>query len=339
MAKAVGFEDSNSSIKVVCGGRVLHYLNTLQEVNENLLANLMKNNQKIYHYQGKKYIIGSVAGNGSGSKDESRYYSEQFKRETAIALSQVVDSDKENIKLVTGLPASLSERDDLIKKMKKNLIDTYEVTIEYNEYTKERKQFTISDVIIVSQPIGTLWTIIYNTDGTLKTNDKNIKHHKFLLIDIGYGTTDMVELSASKGLGNNKTLNKAMSDYVANLYNAIEREYPESRLSAAIENPYELDKLLVDNDILELPRGKFKVGNIKEKLQDAMAQEIKSSLDKFGYNFEIYHKIILTGGGSKTLEKAIRKVFNNDNRITLVDNPLLANATGFYIIAKQYFKV
>ncbi len=335
---AMGFEDSNSSVKIVANGKVTYYLNTLQEVNEGLLSNLLQN-QKIYTYKDKRYIKGLVGGIGSGSKDESRYYSENFKKETAIGLSDIVTTQNEEIKLVTGVPASLSEREELVKKMKKNLLGEYEVEIEYCKETKERKSFSITDVIIVSQPIGTLWSVIYNNDGTMKSEDSNIKNRKFLIVDIGYGTTDMVELSAAKGLGNNKTLPKAMSDYVANLYNAIEKEYPDSRLSAAIENPYELDKMLVNTDTLELPRGKFNVKSIKERLQNEMAHEIKSALDKFGYNFEIYHQIILTGGGSKTLEKSIRKAFGNDNRIVLVDNPLLANACGFYIIAKQLYKI
>ena len=341
---AVSLENSNSSIKVVVQGREpLHYLNTLQEVNESLISSLLKSNKKIYTFNKKKYITGVPGANGSGGKDESRYYSEAFKRETAIALSQIVTSEKQVIKLVTGLPASLSERDDLIKKMKENLIGNYIVEIEYDEYTKEKKSFSIADVVIVSQPVGTLWSYLYNQDGKMRDfgniSGKAIKTKRFLILDVGYGTTDLVELSAADGLGNNKNLQKGMSDYIANLYNEIEREYPESHLSAAIENPYELDEMLIDNDILSLPRDEFDVSECKNNVAEQMATEIKNALDKYGYNFEKYHEIILTGGGCITLFEAIRKVFNNDKRVKLIDRPLLANALGFYIISKQYYKL
>lgn len=335
---AVSSDNSNSATRVVTHNESIHYLNTLQEVDENLLSNLLKKNQKLYTYQKKTYIKGVLGGTGSGSKDESRYYSDDFRKETVLALSDIVTSEHEIIKMCTGLPASLSQRDDIIKKMKRNLKGEYEVIINYNGQ-EQIKTFNITDVIIVSQPLGTLWYRMYNKDGSLKSDDQSIKYMKFLIIDPGYGTTDLIELSAAKGLGNNKTLSFAMSDYIADLYNAIEKEYPDSRLSAAIENPYELDELLLNSDVLVLPRGKFKVGHIKERLQTEMALKIKNALDKFGYNFEIYHEIILTGGGGKTLEKAIRKVFNNDPRIILIDDPIMANAQGFYIIARQYFKI
>ena len=329
----IGCDNSNASFKAFGGRKVLCYTNVLQEVKTSNTSALLRNKKDIFSVDGKQYTIG---GNiGSGGKDESRYYSKQFKLETQIALSQLVVGDvKEEFKIITGVPANLAERDDIIDKIKNNLIDNYEVT-----HNKVHKRFVISHVGVVSQPVGTLYYNLFDINGNAKTNDKSVYSKNFLIIDIGFGTTDLVELSASKGLGDNVTLTRAMSDYVSNLYKAIEYEYPESRLSSTEITPYELDNMLIDNDILSLPRGDYKVGHIKESLQQEFATEIKSALGKHGYNFEKYHQIILTGGGSIILYKALKEVFNNDKRVILIDDPIMANVKGFYTLAKQSYRV
>jgi Actin like proteins N terminal domain len=338
--QGIGLDQSNSKIKGVSARKVLNYTNTLQELKESNTSALLKQKGDIFVVNGKKYTTATGDGIGSGSKDESRYYSEQFKLETSIALSQMVFGDvKEELKIITGVPANLAERNDVIEKIKRNLIGDYHVN-----HNKVNKHFTVSQVGVVSQPVGTLYYVLFNPDGTRKPDhngviDPNIFRKNFLICDPGFGTTDLVELSAANGLGNNRTLPFAMSDYIADLYNRIEQVYPESRLSQAIENPYELDKMLINSDILSLPRGEFNVKDIKLELQEEYAEKIKSALGKYGYNLEKYHQIILTGGGSIVLENAIRKAFNNDPRIILVDNPIMANAIGFYILAKQTFRV
>lgn len=338
----VGFENSNSKIVVISDEKIIHYLNTVQEVRETNTSRITGKKQDTFTYEGKQYIVGSTIGIGSGSKDESRYYSEQFKKETVLALSQMLRGDffeDNKFKIVTGVPSNLAERNDLIHKMKNNLLGEYEVI-----HNGIKKKFSIEAVGIAAQPIGTFYYMHYNIDGTRKPNrnglvEKDIFQKNVLFLDIGYGTFDLAELVAGV-LGNVRTLPKAaMSDYIARLFTEIEAEYPESRLSQAIESPYELDRKLISSDILTVPRGKFNVKNIKQSLQDDFAQIAKSSLDKYGYNFERYDDIVLTGGGSIILERSLNIAFNNDPRIWLVKEPILANAKGFKAIAvKTYGK-
>ena len=219
MAKRIiGFENSNSSIKGVSALKSIYYPNTMQQVRTVNSLNRTLGSKSTYEIDGKKYQVGFDNGYGSGSKDESRYYSERFKIESAIAFYQMCHHG-DRLKVVTGLPTNLASRDDIVDKLKQNLVGPYEVKCE-----GQRKNFIVESVMVASQPVGTLWSILFKTDGSLKVN-RDVFTKEFFIIDIGYGTTDIVVLSASKGIDDSqtRTFDIAMTDYVNSLYNAVEQ--------------------------------------------------------------------------------------------------------------------
>lgn len=332
MKRIIGFENSNSSIKGVSSLKSIYYPNTIRRVRTTNSFNRSLKSIKIYEIDGQMYQVGFDNGYGSGSKDESRYYSEQFKTESAIAFFQMCNHG-DRLQIVTGLPANLSSRDDIVQKIKETLVGPYRVKCE-----GQRKDFIVENVMVASQPVGTLWHILFKQDGSLKVN-RDVFTKEFLIIDIGYGTTDIVVLSASMGIDDSqtRTFDIAMSDYVNALYKSIEQEIPQSRLTQAGITPYQLDQKLVNSDVLDIQTGVFDVKKIKRDMQLSFAEELKMRLDNFGYTIDRYHEVILTGGGSATLYQAIKKVFNDNPKIRLADDPILANVKGFAIMAIQTF--
>lgn len=332
MKRIIGFENSNSSIKGVSNLKSIYYPNTIRRVRSVNSLNRSLGGSKIYEVDGAMYQVGFDNGYGSGSKDESRYYSEQFKIESAIAFSQMCNHG-DRLQVVTGLPANLASREDIVLKLKETLVGSYRVKCE-----GQIKQFVVESVMVASQPVGTLWSILFKPDGSLKV-PRDVFTKEFLIIDIGYGTTDIVVLSATKGIDDSqtRTFDIAMSDYVNSLYKAIEQQIPESRLTQAKISPYQLDRLLADSDKLDIQTGVFDVRKIKEELQLSFTEELKMRLDNFGYTLDQYHEVILTGGGSANLHKAIKQVFGNNPKIRLVDDPILANVKGFAIMAVQQY--
>lgn len=334
MKRIIGFENSNSRIKGLSDLKVLDYPNTIRKVRRmtNQTGSLSKG--KVYEYQDQFYCVGALGDYGSGSKDASRYTDNDFKIETIIALSQMCNNG-DSINLITGLPANLAERTDIIDKIKYNLIGTHRVGDG-----KAKKTFRIEKVNVASQPVGTLWGMLYDINGNEIVND-DIFGEKFLVIDIGFGTTDLVALSATQGIveDSSKTLDIATSDYITKVYNAIDIEIRDSHLSQSGMTAYELDEQIRQSDTIKLTTGKFDVGSIKKDYQEEFAVSLKQRLGQFGYNLNKYHQTILTGGGASIMGNEITKVFNNDNRIKVINNPRLANVTGFFIMAKQIYGV
>lgn len=327
----IGFENSNSKLKGISDSKKISYLNTIRKV-RSISSHNIATAPDFYEVNGSMYQVGFDAGYGSGSKDESRYYSEQFRIESAIAFSQMCNNGN-SLNIVTGLPAHLANKDDLVHKLKCNLIGKYHV-----KHKNAKKDFFVDRVSVVSQPVGTLWSILFDLQGNPRV-EKDALNKNFLIIDIGFGTTDFVVLSASMGIDESRsgTVDIAMQDYIKDLYRAIEIEIPQSKLTNAKITPLQLDTALINSDILDISTGKFNVAEIKKDLQLEFALKLQQRINTFGYVFDEFHEIILTGGGSIIMEKAIKQVFNNNNKIKLAKDPILANVTGFYIMAKQIY--
>lgn len=327
--RIIGFENSNSSIKARMADRYLHYPNTIRKVKTRSSIALKK--LTLYEIGGEIYQVGFEDGYGSGGKNESRYYSEQFKIESAIALYQLCNHG-DDLHIVTGLPANLAEREDIVEKLKQTLVGDYEVKVG-----PQKKKFKVASVSVVSQPVGTLWSILFDyTDLSLR--DGNALNEDFLIVDIGFGTTDICALSASSGIDMERTLTLdiAMSDYINRLMRTIELTIPETRLTQTSITPYRIDQMLLNNDILKLPTGTFNIADIKKDVQEDIVNDLKMRMDNLGYSFDRYYKIIFTGGGASTLYNAINNVFANP-RIILADDPCLANVNGFYVMAQQTY--
>lgn len=328
--RGIGFENSNSKLKGLSGSKTINYPNTIRKLRSTAAHNI-GNAPDIYEVDGTMYQVGFEDGYGSGGKDQARYYSDQFRIESAIAFSQMCNHG-DKLQIFTGLPANLMNT-DVVDKLKNKLHGPYSV-----KYKGAKKEFFVDKVNVVSQPVGTLWSILFDIEGNPKV-DTDVMNKNFLIIDIGFGTTDLVVLSASMGIDENRsgTVDIAMQDYVRDLYKTIEIEHPASRLTNARITPIQLDKLLLDKDILNISTGEFNVKEIKEDLQHDFAIKLQQRLNGFSYTLDEFHEIILTGGGSIIMEKAIKDVFNNNPKIKLINDPILANVTGFYIMARQMY--
>lgn len=335
--RVIGLEIANSSIKLVYGSednKEIYYLNTVEEIEESKLNDIMNINlDNVFEYKGKKYRVGDEKATGSGGISDLRYESESFLRECIFALSQIVKSKDEKIYMVTGLPSSEYDDDDKIKRLKKNLLGKYIV-----KHKEIERTFEIVEITVIPQPLGTLLNYLFTKDLKERVSSDEMENSDYLVFDIGFGTSDFCVANFERGISQNKTIYNAMSTVTSWIMEEINKQYPSFCIYRYCK-PYEVNLQLQKGTKLT-QRGKGTTIDIKdiiEEVHNRFVDFLYNELLKLDYRFSEYRKIIFTGGGSIAMKKALEKKFNKEVECAFIDNPVMANARGFYILAKQNY--
>ncbi len=248
-----------------------------------------------YHTFGKEALFNQNAKQVVANFDKSKYETEAYEALTiGILFNEFGDVTID--RLVLGLPNSETRFADSLKRMAK----TYTIIKDNTEYT-----LTINRIIVLPQPIG---TYLNN-----KTNER------LLIIDGGFGTVDITEISGGEVLRSWST-QFGMRD----LY---------KRILAKIDSEMSGHGLNVFTTGLAMVNG-FSYGGEKIKLSQFEAEKadhLKAVLDsvlELVDTINTYEKIIFTGGFAEAYKDQLPKAKN----ITIVENPQIANVIGFYKI-------
>lgn len=329
--KVVGIDVANSTIKIwTDDGKNLKYRNTIKEINDAGLVYSFKTDYQMYVYNKEVYEVGDISAMGSGGRGKARYNSHQFKIETVIGITSILDPKTDNnhrIRLVTGVPSTLSKNAAIIEEMKQILLGQHNVkSVKWDQV--DDINFEIVEVIVVPQPLGTLYNFVYNEQtGEL---DQKILSQRSLVVDIGWGTTDLAVLESGRVRGT-FGFEIGTSDYISDLQEDANNKFPEASIYAL--NPHQLDIALLESYVVETPFGKFDLEKLAEKHKEIQAKRVYEAIMGLGLEFNKFFRIILTGGGSLQYEKYLRQLFN-DPRLIIQENAVMANVRGFYLLGQ-----
>lgn len=327
--RVVGIDVANSTIKIWTDeNKHNEYRNTVKEINDSGLVYSFKTDYQMYVLDKKVYEVGDIAAMGSGGRGSARYSSQAFRTEAIIGIVTVLEAGtNDKIRVVTGLPSALSKNAAVAEEIKKNLIGQYTVTsVRWDKH--EDITFEIVDVIVVPQPLGTLYNFVYD-EATGELNQK-LFSQMALIVDIGWGTTDLAILDDSRVRGT-FGFEIGCSDYIANLQEEVNDKIPEANIYAL--NPHQLDLQLLKGYTVETPFGQFDLEKHAEKHKEIQAKRIYEAVMGLGLQFNKFYRIILTGGGSLQYEKYLRALFN-DPRYIVQKDAVTANAKGFFLLGQ-----
>lgn len=209
--------------------------------------------------------------------------------------------------VATGLPvkSSKKERSDLVDKLKNTLN---------------------CDVLLLPQPVGSMAYAGVNTG---------------VCIDIGFGTTDVIVLADMEYLKGD-TLLVGVDKIYENMEMTI-----RNRFGITI-TPEEMTRLLSEENFrVGKVRGGKKIAVSRDDVIDEYSQFMKSWVERIvnrvnmlleGLSISLVENIILTGGGAKLpdVENEFKEHFKDIGDIQIPDDPVTANAKGFYRLAKLY---
>ena len=326
----VGIDVANSTIKVWADGdQKAYYRNTVREIKDAGLVYSFKTDYHMYVLDNQVYEVGDISVAGSGARGNSRYGSKSFRVEAAIGIAHVMKPGvKKRLRVVTGVPSALAKNAKILEDVKKSLLGEYKIKSVLWEKVEDI-EFEIVDVIVVPQPLGTMYAYLYDPS-TGKLNDKLITQ-KALVVDIGWGTTDIAILEAGR-VRSTFGFELGTSDYISSIQEAVNAEMPEANIQAL--NPHELDVKLLEGPNVETPFGVFDLSKFAANAKQEQAEKIYNEVMGLGLEFSKFYKIIFTGGGSLLYSDLLISQFN-DPRLIIQDDAVMANVHGFYLLGKQ----
>jgi len=327
--RVVGIDVANSTIKIwTDNDQHNEYRNTVKEINDAGLVYSFKTDYQMFVFDNEVYEVGDLSAMGSGGRGKARYNSKSFKTEALIGITSILTpGTKDRIRVVTGLPSSLSKNASIAEEIKKNLIGDYNIkSVKWDKV--DEITFEIVDVIVVPQPLGTLYNFVYDVE-TGELNQKLLSQ-RALVVDIGWGTTDLAMLEESRVRGT-FGFEMGVSDYVANLQEEVNDKLPEANIYAL--NPHQFDVALLESTTVETPFGKFDLDKFAERHKELQAKRIYEGVMGLGLEFTKFYRIILTGGGALQYQKYLTTLFN-DPRLIIQQDAVTANAKGFHLLGQ-----
>ncbi len=327
--KVIGIDVANSTIKVwTDDNKNLTYRNTVKEINDAGLVYSFKTDYQMYVYNKEVFEVGDIQAMGSGGRGKARYNSHQYKIEALIAITSILDPKTDNnhkLRIVTGIPSTLSKNAAIIEELKQSLLGQHSIkSVKWDQV--DDVNFEIVEVIVVPQPLGTLYNYVYKAE--TKELDQKILNQRTLVVDIGWGTTDLAVLESSRVRGT-FGFEIGTSDYISDLQEEANNKFPEASIYAL--NPHQLDIALLESYVVETPFGNYNLETLSEKHKEIQAKRVHEAIMGLGLEFNKFFRIILTGGGALLYEKYLRKLFN-DPRLIIQENAVMANVRGFFLL-------
>ncbi|WP_456328482.1 rod shape-determining protein [Archaeoglobus sp.] len=195
---------------------------------------------------------------------------------------------------------------------------------EREEVSNSLRKALNCEVILLPQPVGSLIHMGKKTG---------------VCVDIGFGTTDVVVLFDMEFLKGD-TMLVGVDDIYSNLELYIRNEFGISI------TPEEMAKLLLDGKDVGRIRGGKRIVVRKEDVMQSYEEIVKGWVDRVasrvkmlleGLSTSIVENLVLTGGGSllPMVYEEFQREFEDIASVVRPDDPITANAKGFYKLAKM----
>lgn len=327
--KVIGIDVANSTIKVwTDDDECRQYRNTIKLIDDAGLVYSFKTDYHMYVFNNEVYEVGDIAAMGSGGRGASRYTSENFKTEAIIGITSIMPEGKhEVLRIVTGVPSHLAKNAKVIEQLKSILLGSHEVkSVSWDKV--ETITFDISEVIVVPQPLGTMYNYVF--DSATQTLNNKLLDQRALVIDIGWGTTDIAVLESGR-VRSTFGFEIGTSDLISGVQEQVNAKIPDANIFSL--SPHELDLRLLESNVVETPFGEYDLTEFVEEQKAIQAKRVYKEVMSLGLEFNKFYKIIMTGGGSLKYEKYLRQEFN-DPRLIIQENAVMSNVRGFYLLGR-----
>lgn len=255
-------------------------------------------------FEGGEYTIGENSSNCLYDNEVNKIESLNFNLCLYAAIGMAMkNTTNEDIKLVTGLPASYykTQKDTLTKGLTNKTVN---ITIN-----GEPKRFTITDVIVFPQSSGVLLL------------DPNKLKGDVCVIDIGGYTVDLSFFN-NKNLKKLDTFELGMNILANSIVTKIKNEYTVSYDILKVDDLLDTKEIIKDNKVI----------NIENLLNAELEKHAKLILNRLnGMKEYVTSKHIFVGGGSYRLGKFL---LNEE----LDKDTIFTNAKAFYLLGVNKFE-
>ena len=312
----------------------------------------------VNHLTNETWLVGSFAENTMDVKDiqattdESLYTRYRYKSEIyrtimttglGLGLFKMENNlDGLTICLQTGLPSAYVKTD--AKVLKEVLSGEYDFSLRVGSQTKHFK-FTLEydNIGVMEQPRGTLANIVYDKEGHLLPDMKDILNSDTLILDDGFGTEDIFSIRSGSNIKDNK--NKTFSDTAMKSVFELTANEINDKYDTEFK-VFELQKYLKRGEVPVVDRTVFPPKTIMVPFLDRLAENnrrlceksVRRLLEEY-HDLLDYQYLVITGGTGESRIDYIREMLQGipglqiylGNHADPSISSIYSNVRGYYM--------
>lgn len=342
-----------SGVKAIASDKWYCFPSFVKKIGSKLI--LSDESDIYYRDQDGLFIVGAQAqelvwsgdtSDASSAFDRNRYFTKEFiilaRVAVAIGMSGIGDLKPY---IQTGLPAAYLKED--ASKIRSAFMESgaFEVKIGSGKWKRYEMNFRSNDISVISQPTGTLNSILFADDGEERPSARQILNKNILIADFGFGTFDPYGIMHGKrvmeesfnDLGMKRVLEIA-SGYLFNDYH-VDVRIPQMR-------KYMKEGSVNVVDIQNMSSKSVPLQPYIDRACHAVADLAMKKLYEVADYFQNYDYLVITGGTGAAWFDILKEKLKNMERLTILagnegnELPMyMANVRGYYMFAYRRSKV
>lgn len=245
----------------------------------------------------------------------------------------------EHIMVQTGLPPKYKEQDT--EMIKETIAGDYDFELKVGKAPFQRYHFSIreSDIYVMDQPMGALFSTITKTDGSQDQDGSQILRSNTLVFDPGFRTLDIFDIAAGMSKGSNTFDTLGMHEVFRRTV-----EEAHARYASKVTIPG-MQVALKRGYITSFNRKEMKNKKLSTEFEDILyrntCQVCEDALQKvlaiYDY-LQNYDYLIVTGGTGAAWTRAIQERFKDmDNLSILMANRNDMSLSNVYSNVRGYY--
>ncbi len=271
----------------------------------------------------RSYFLGDFAELQSSIREytlDQEKFVKEFVRILAIAAVSLCCDTSAPVKVVSGLPVGYLKRDSRI--LKDIIKGTHDITFHSPNGEKTRKTVTIDQVMVIPQPIGSIFNLIFDDSGRI--HNKSLAAQKIGVVDIGYKTSDFSIFDRLQYIERgSSTMDTGISKCFSVIANKLRQE---SNINIEL---YRMFKF-TESGVIKIRGKEYNISNLTKRVYNHAASAIASDLNRLWENDWDIDSIVLTGGGSLELFKYLApNIEGNVIPISKDQDPRFNNVYGY----------
>lgn len=266
-----------------------------------------------------------------------RYGSKMFKMlsNAALAIATLDKSDQKEIVIQTGLPSSYYEADT--PAIKKAMSEAAEFDLKLGDRPWRHFKFNVSDIRVMPQPAGSLYSTLIKDDGVYVPNAKSFLFGNTLVMDIGFGTFDFYGIKSrsiackeSKDeIGMRQVLKRTSKKILDELHEDIRLQALQQHLTTGVVTCIDEDEMKAEDK---------PIGPLLEAANQEVFKEAMDNAKNVTSAFRDYQYLIVTGGTGAAWFDKIQEFLSGMKNLSIIPAnvndhlPMIySNARGYYM--------
>lgn len=342
-----------SSVKLFSPNIVASFPSYARRINEDFeFAGTNPDNAILYKNlaTNEMWLVGEVAQNtittGDTSDSEAslygreRYTNEMFKVISEVGLGVAMQSnaygEPGNSKIViqTGLPERyMNDEEDLIESLA--VSHNFSLKIGNNDWIDYHFTVNSSDVYVISQPKGSLFSVCMKSDGTFHPDAGKYLKSSVLVFDPGFGTLDLFPIINGTVKSGETFSDLGMKRVLQETSKSIRSEY-------GVDIPVPSMQKYLETGLVKYMNKKtfeskeYAFSNLLEKANEKVCEEAINRMSS-AMNLIDFDYMIITGGTGAAWLYKIQDKFKKFSTLTILNSNQNDNLPFIYSNVRGYY--